>query len=1069
MADNKGGGGGETDGPASSNASNNGSGQDGSSSAGTEAQAMEEAESGEKAAAAPAVPVAAPAEESPAPSSSAASSSSASSSTPVNLLDTCAVCAQSLQCRDSEPKLLPCLHSFCRRCLPEPERQLSVPLPGGSNGDIQQVGVIRCPVCRQECRQIDLVDNYFVKDTSDSPSSTDEKSEQVCTSCEDNASAVGFCVECGEWLCKTCIEAHQRVKFTKDHMITKKEDVSSESVGASGQRPVFCPVHKQEQLKLFCETCDRLTCRDCQLLEHKEHRYQFLEEAFQNQKGAIENLLAKLLEKKNYVHFAATQVQNRIKEVNETNKRVEQEIKVAIFTLINEINKKGKSLLQQLESVTKERQIKLSQQQNDITGLSQQVKHVMNFTNWAIQSGSSTALLYSKRLITFQLRHILKARCDPVPAANGAIRFHCDPTFWAKNVVNLGNLIVENKPTTGYSPNVVVGQNPQGTNHVNKAPAQINLAQLRLQHMQQQVYAQKHQQLQQMRMAQPPAPHQRPSGPQVMHQQPPRLISMQTMQRNNMNCVSFQAHQMRMAQNAAQNANRMPGVPRHNGPQYSMMQPHLQRQQHSNPGHAGPFPVVSIHNNTINPTSPTTASMASANRGPTSPSVTSIELIPSVTNPENLPSLPDIPPIQLEDAGSNNLDNILSRYISMGHPVPQPTSSMNPSPGPSAMSPGSTGLSNSHTPVRPPSTSSTGSRGSCGSSGRAVDRNAFKPDTVKVKQEPGTEDDVCSFSGTVKQEKSEDGRRSACMLSSPESSLTPPLTTTLHLESDLETLANLENHVKAEPNSTSRSCEQSTHGTLVNGKSPVRSSMHRSPRGGGGGDGTNKDEDPNEDWCAVCQNGGDLLCCEKCPKVFHLTCHVPTLLSFPSGEWICTFCRDLNKPEVEYDCDNSQHSKKGKTVQGLNPVDQKKCERLLLYLYCHELSIEFQEPVPLTIPNYYKIIKRPMDLSTVKKKLQKKHSQHYQTPEDFVADVRLIFKNCERFNENDSEVAQAGKAVALYFEDKLPEIYPDRTFPLLPDFEPEDDDGEITEDSDDDFVQPRRKRLKSDEKPVHIK
>ncbi|XP_044144443.1 E3 ubiquitin-protein ligase TRIM33 isoform X1 [Bufo gargarizans] len=1092
MADNKGGGGGETEGSVSSDNNNNGSGQDGNA-AGTEAQAMEETENGEKAAA-PVVPVAAQAAESPAPPSSSAASSataapSSTSSVVFNLLDTCSVCKQSLQSRDSEPKLLPCLHSFCRRCLPEPERQLSVPLPGGSNGDIQQVGVIRCPVCRQECRQIDLVDNYFVKDISESPNGTDEKSEQVCTSCEDNSSAVGLCEECGEWLCKTCIEAHQRVKFTKDHIITKKEDVSSDSVGASGQRHVFCPVHKQEQLKLFCETCDRLTCRDCQLLEHKEHRYQFLEEAFQNQKGAIENLLAKLLEKKNYVHFAATQVQNRLKEVNETNKRVEQEIKVAIFTLINEINKKGKSLLQQLESVTKERQIKLAQQQNDITGLSRQVKHVMTFTNWAIASGSSTALLYSKRLITFQLRHILKARCDPVPAANGAVRFHCDPTFWAKNVVNLGNLIVENKPTSGYSPNVVVGQGPQGTNHVNKPPAQINLAQLRLQHMQQQVYAQKHQQLQQMRMVQPPNPHQRPSGPQVMHQQPPRLISMQTMQRNNMNCVTYQAHQMRMAQNAhnvAQNANRMPGVPRHNGPQYSMMQPHLQRQHHSNPGHAGPFPVVSIHNNVINPTSPTTATMANANRGPTSPSVTSIELIPSVTNPENLPSLPDIPPIQLEDAGSSNLDHILSRYISIGHQLPQPTSTMNPSPGPSAMSPGSTGLSNSHTPVRPPSTSSTGSRGSCGSSGRTVDRNAFKSDAMKVKQEPGIEEDVCSFSGAVKQEKSEDGRRSACMLSSPESSLTPPLTTTLHLESDLEALANLENHVKAEPNSRNRSCEQSSHGTLVNGKSPVRSSMHRSPRGGGNGDGTNKDEDPNEDWCAVCQNGGDLLCCEKCPKVFHLTCHVPTLLSFPSGEWMCTFCRDLNKPEVEYDCDNSQHSKKGKTVQGLNPVDQMKCERLLLYIYCHELSIEFQEPVPASIPNYYKIIKKPMDLSTVKKKLQKKHSQHYQTPENFVSDVRLIFKNCERFNEMmkvvqvyaetqecnlqiDSEVAQAGKAVALYFEDKLPEIYPDRTFPPLPEFEPEEDDGEVTEDSDEDFVQPRRKRLKSDEKPVHIK
>uniref|UniRef100_A0A8C7DRI6 RING-type E3 ubiquitin transferase n=1 Tax=Naja naja TaxID=35670 RepID=A0A8C7DRI6_NAJNA len=913
------------------------------------------------------------------------------------------------------------------------------------------VGVIRCPICRQECRQIDLVDNYFVKDTSEVPSSSDEKTEQVCTSCDDNSSAVGFCVECGEWLCKTCIEAHQRVKFTKDHMIRKKEDVSSEAVGASGQRPVFCPVHKQEQLKLFCETCDRLTCRDCQLLEHKEHRYQFLEEAFQNQKGAIENLLAKLLEKKNYVNFAASQVQNRVKEVNETNKRVEQEIKVAIFTLINEINKKGKSLLQQLETVTKERQMKLIQQQNDISGLSRQVKHVMNFTNWAIASGSSTALLYSKRLITFQLRHILKARCDPVPAANGAIRFHCDPTFWAKNVVNLGNLVIENKPTQGYTPNVVVGQVPPGTNHINKPPGQINLAQLRLQHMQQQVFAQqKHQQLQQMRMGQPAGQITRQAGPQMLQQQPPRLISMQTMQRS-MNCGAFQAHQMRMAQNAA----RLPGIPRHNGPQYSMMQPHLQRQ-HSNPGHAGPFPVVSVHNNTINPTSPTTATMANANRGPTSPSVAAIELIPSVTNPENLPSLPDIPPIQLEDAGSSNLDNLLSRYIAGSHLPPQPISSMNPSPGPSALSPGSSGNTGLH----------------CGSSGRTVEKNniSFKSDHVKVKQEPGTEEEVCGFSGPVKQEKTEDGRRSACMLSSPESSLTPPLSTSLHLESELEALGSIDNHVKTERTELNESCKQSGHG-LVNGKSPVRSLMHRSARTGG--EGNNKDDDPNEDWCAVCQNGGDLLCCEKCPKVFHLTCHVPTLLSFPSGEWICTFCRDLLKPEVEYDCDNLQHTKKGKTAQGLSPVDQRKCERLLLYLYCHELSIEFQEPVPASIPNYYKIIKKPMDLSTVKKKY-------------FVADVRLIFKNCERFNEMmkvvqvyaetqeinlkvDSEVAQAGKAVALYFEDKLTEIYPGRIFQPLPEFEQEEDDAEITEDSDEDFVQPRRKRLKSDERPVHIK
>lgn len=38
----------------------------------------------------------------------------------------------------------------------------------------------------------------------------------------------------------------------------------------------------------------------------------------------------------------------------------------------------------------------------------------------------------------------------------------------------------------------------------------------------------------------------------------------------------------------------------------------------------------------------------------------------------------------------------------------------------------------------------------------------------------------------------------------------------------------------------------------------------------------------SEDFCAVCLIGGDLLCCDRCPKVYHLSCHVPPLLSFPS-------------------------------------------------------------------------------------------------------------------------------------------------------------------------------------------
>lgn len=51
-------------------------------------------------------------------------------------------------------------------------------------------------------------------------------------------------------------------------------------------------------------------------------------------------------------------------------------------------------------------------------------------------------------------------------------------------------------------------------------------------------------------------------------------------------------------------------------------------------------------------------------------------------------------------------------------------------------------------------------------------------------------------------------------------------------------------------------------------------------------------DDPNEDWCAVCMDGGELMCCDKCPKVFHQACHIPVISSLPdeSETWQCLLC-----------------------------------------------------------------------------------------------------------------------------------------------------------------------------------
>ncbi|XP_042758870.1 autoimmune regulator [Panthera leo] len=46
----------------------------------------------------------------------------------------------------------------------------------------------------------------------------------------------------------------------------------------------------------------------------------------------------------------------------------------------------------------------------------------------------------------------------------------------------------------------------------------------------------------------------------------------------------------------------------------------------------------------------------------------------------------------------------------------------------------------------------------------------------------------------------------------------------------------------------------------------------------------------NEDECAVCRDGGELICCDGCPRAFHLACLSPPLREIPSGTWRCYTC-----------------------------------------------------------------------------------------------------------------------------------------------------------------------------------
>lgn len=103
------------------------------------------------------------------------------------------------------------------------------------------------------------------------------------------------------------------------------------------------------------------------------------------------------------------------------------------------------------------------------------------------------------------------------------------------------------------------------------------------------------------------------------------------------------------------------------------------------------------------------------------------------------------------------------------------------------------------------------------------------------------------------------------------------------------------------------------------------------------------------------------------------------------------------------------------------------------------------DPVALNIPNYFKVVKEPMDLGTIQSKLT---NNQYENGDEFERDIRLVFKNCYIFNPEGSEVNMMGHRLEAVFDKRwaarpVPEPTPVNS--EIEDSEEESSDGEDEE------------------------
>nr|XP_019582806.1 PREDICTED: bromodomain adjacent to zinc finger domain protein 2B isoform X12 [Rhinolophus sinicus] len=233
-------------------------------------------------------------------------------------------------------------------------------------------------------------------------------------------------------------------------------------------------------------------------------------------------------------------------------------------------------------------------------------------------------------------------------------------------------------------------------------------------------------------------------------------------------------------------------------------------------------------------------------------------------------------------------------------------------------------------------------------------------------------------------------------------------------------------------------------------------------------------------YCQICRKGDNeelLLLCDGCDKGCHTYCHRPRITTIPDGDWFCPACiakasgQTLKFKKLHVKGKKNNDSKKGKKVtltgdtededsastssslkrgnkdlkkrkmeentsinlskqESFTSVkkpkrddskDQALCSMILTEMETHEDAWPFLLPVNLKlVPGYKKVIKKPMDFSTIREKLS---SGQYPNLESFALDVRLVFDNCETFNEDDSDIGRAGHSMRKYFEKKWTDTF----------------------------------------------
>lgn len=316
----------------------------------------------------------------------------------------CSICLETY----SSPKLLQCFHVYCLHCI---QRLVD----RDKDGKL----VLPCPTCRYQT----LIPAGGVSGLQ-------------------SAFHINHLLD--------IMDEHKRIK----ELSTDPEEGKVHAVNPPNSSKMallhLCPVHSEEELKLYCATCGELVCFKCVIKgePHQQHEYELLDKAFEKYKEEIAQCVEPMEEQLASIDESLVQLEARCVEVTDQHTLTESNITKGINRLQTVLDARRDQLTSQLYRITQGKLKTLATQKDEMEMAQVQVRSSVNFMKESLETCSVGEILRMKMAIIKQAKGLRNSfQTDMLkPNAAADMQFSSSEEEATDVCQNYGNVRAPNSP-----------------------------------------------------------------------------------------------------------------------------------------------------------------------------------------------------------------------------------------------------------------------------------------------------------------------------------------------------------------------------------------------------------------------------------------------------------------------------------------------------------------------------------------------------------------------------------------------------------------------------------------------